>query len=86
MAATEKISVTMDREALHWLRLRAKRLHRGNLSAVIVEATESLRKLEAMDRLLSHLDAPELKPGELDALRADWHGEPKRRRPATKRK
>ena len=67
------------------LRKRAKRLHGGNLSAVIDEATEHLRRLEAMDEFLEHSGAPQLTPDELEAIRAEWQGQPKpkpRKRPA----
>lgn len=71
---TAKISVTIDRDALKWLKLRAKRLHRGNLSAVVAEATENLRRAEALDRLLDRLGAPALDDAELAAFRAEWAG------------
>jgi hypothetical protein len=68
------------------LRRRAKRLHGGNLSAVIDEATEHLRRLEAMDDFLDHVGAPQLTPQEVGRIEAEWRGEAgparRRRRPA----
>ncbi len=55
-----KVSITIDKDKLRMLRKRAKRLHGGNLSAVIDEATEHLRRLEAMGDYLEHIGAPEL--------------------------
>ena len=80
MAATAKISVTIDKDKLRMLRKRAKRLHGGNLSAVIDEATEHLRRLEAMDEFLDHVGAPQLTPVELEEIRAEWRGRPKPKR------
>jgi hypothetical protein len=82
MSAVAKVSVTIDKDKLRMLRKRAKRLHGGNLSAVIDEATEHLRRLEAMDEYLDHVGAPQLAREELDAIHAEWLGEvkPKRRK------
>jgi hypothetical protein len=85
MSTMAKISVTIDKEKLRILRKRAKRLHGGNLSAVIDEATEHLRRLEAMDEFLHHVSAPQLTGEQLDEIHAEWRGpaRPKRpRRPA----
>ncbi len=82
MSAVAKVSVTIDKDKLRMLRKRAKRLHGGNLSAVIDEATEHLRRLEAMDAFLDHVGAPHLTPKEMEAIHAEWRGEgkPKRRK------
>jgi hypothetical protein len=82
MTAMAKVSVTIDRDKLRMLRRRAKRLHGGNLSAVIDEATEHLRRLEAMDDFLDHVGAPHLTPEEALRIEAEWRGEagPRRRR------
>jgi hypothetical protein len=86
MTAMAKVSVTIDRDKLRMLRRRAKRLHGGNLSAVIDEATEHLRRLEAMDDFLDHVGAPQLTPQEVGRIEAEWRGEAglgrRRRRPA----
>jgi hypothetical protein len=80
MPAVAKVSVTIDRAKLQMLRRRAKRLHGGNLSAVIDEATEHLRRLEALDEFLERAGAPELTPEQREAIHAEWRGEPKPKR------
>jgi len=83
MSAVAKVSVTIDKGKLRMLRKRAKRLHGGNLSAVIDEATEHLRRLEALDEFLEKVGGPSLTRQELDEIHAEWRGEakPKRRKP-----
>jgi hypothetical protein len=82
MPAFAKVSVTIDKSKLRVLRRRAKRLHGGNLSAVIDEAIEHLRRLEALDAFLEHVSAPELTSEEREEIHAEWRGEarPKRRK------
>ena len=80
MTAVAKISVTIDKEKLRMLRKRAKRLHGGNLSAVIDEATEHLRRLEALDDFLEYVQAPPLAPGEREQIHNEWKGAKSRRR------
>lgn len=74
MTTTEKVSISVGKEDLKWLRQRAKRSG-GNLSAVIGEATRLLRQREARERLLARFgpDA-EVSPAEADAIRAEWQG------------
>ncbi len=82
MTAFAKVSFTIEKDKLRMLRKRAKRLHGGNLSAVIDEATEHLRRLEALDEFLQHVAAPELTTAERSAIHAEWRGatRPRRRR------
>ena len=81
MPAFAKVSVTIEMDKLRMLKRRARRLHGGNLSAVIDEATEHLRRLEALDDFLEHVDAPRPKPEEIATIEAEWRGpiKPKRR-------
>lgn len=77
-----KVSVTLDDAALSWLRKRAKRLHGGNLSAAIAEATELARKNELLSSLLDADGTPELSPGEMAEIVKDWPKRRARRKPA----
>ncbi len=74
MSAFAKVSFTIQKDKLRLLQKRAKRLHGGNLSAVIDEATEHLQRLEALDDFLEHVKAPELTPEERSAIHAEWRG------------
>jgi hypothetical protein len=84
--SSDKISVTIDEGDLSWLRRRAKRLHGGNLSAAIAEATRTLRKQEALRAFLDDEGVPRLEPRELAEITAEWAvpppADPKRRRGA----
>jgi hypothetical protein len=74
VASTEKVSISVGRDDLKWLRQRAKRSG-GNLSAVIAEATRLLRQREARERLVARFgkDA-DVSPAEAAAIRAEWQG------------
>ncbi len=82
MSACAKVSVTIAKDKLRMLKKRARRLHGGNLSAVIDEATEHLRRLEALGDFLERVDAPRLKPEELSAIETEWRGAAKPKRPS----
>ena len=82
--STTKVSVTLDDHALAWLRQRAKRIHGGNLSAAIAEATELARKNEALRALLDAEGVPRLSPSELAELTSEWtRAQPRQRRRST---
>ncbi|MFO0757281.1 MAG: hypothetical protein U0359_12370 [Byssovorax sp.] len=80
-----KVSISIDDDDLKWLKLRAKRLHIGNLSAAIAEGTRLLRHNEALGKLLDELGAPELSPAELAEVDAELQGVPAAR-PAKRRR
>lgn len=70
---TEKLSISLDRKDAAALRRRAKRLHRGNLSAAVAEAVRRLREEEGREALVAWLgDAAAATPEEEDELRAEW--------------
>ena len=74
MASTEKVSISVGKDDLKWLRQRAKRSG-GNLSAVIGEATRLLRQREARERLLARFGTDaDVPAAEADAIRAEWRG------------
>ncbi len=77
------MSVALTTEDLATLRARAKRLHGGNLSAAIADATAKLRREEAAHRLLARLGAPVLTDERAAELDAELRGEsPKKARRA----
>lgn len=57
---TEKISISINRDDLNALKLRAKRLYDGNVSAVIAELAADARLLEGMHGLVNWLGGPSL--------------------------
>lgn len=81
-----KISVSIAKDDVAVLRRRAKSRHRGNLSAAVAEATDLLRHLDAMQRLLDRLGAPHLSPAELEAVDAELLGAAPRVRPARRKR
>jgi len=83
---TEKVSVSLDRADLLMLRKRARRLHGGNLSAVIADGVRLVREEEGREALVEWLgDAAATTDEQRDEIRAEWEGEASsgsRRRPA----
>ena len=73
---TGKVSVTVTAADLKLLRARAKRLHRGNLSAAVADGVSRLREEEATHRLLDRLDAPPLSDARYAEIVGEWLGEP----------
>jgi hypothetical protein len=72
MASTEKVSVTIDHEALAWMRKRARK-DKSSLSAVFTEAARLLRQNEARGRVLDYLGASaRLTPKQAKELGAEW--------------
>ena len=55
---TEKISISVNRDDLTILRKRARRLHDGNLSAVIAEIIQRAKEQEGLADLLDWLGGP----------------------------
>ncbi|MBX3187618.1 MAG: hypothetical protein KF819_11410 [Labilithrix sp.] len=90
---TEKISISLDKRDAAALRKRAKRLHGGNLSAVVAELAADARLLEGMHELVGWLGGPSLTDDDRRALDREWRGDdrsskkpvtapaPRRRRP-----
>lgn len=50
MRTAKKVSISIQPELLAAIRRRAKRLYGGNISAVIAEMGEDVKRLDAMDR------------------------------------
>jgi hypothetical protein len=72
---TEKISISVDHDDLAILRKRAKRLHGGNLSAVIADAARLIEEEEGRQALLDWLgDAARLTDEDRARIDAEWRG------------
>jgi len=74
--ATQKVSVSLSHSDLSALKRRAKRLHGGNLSAVISELAADARLLEGMQDLVDHLGGPSLSDADRAAVDAELSGRP----------
>jgi hypothetical protein len=70
--ATEKISISVRSADLSALRRRAKRLHGGNLSAVIAELAADAALLEGMQDLVDRLGGPILTDEDREGLDREW--------------
>lgn len=84
---TEKISISVNREDLALLRRRAKRLHGGNLSAVIAEVIARAKEQDGLENLLEWLGGPAPMTKEsAEAIDRELLGHRSDARPARKRK
>lgn len=84
---SRKISISVSQEDLATLSARAKRVHGGNVSAVVHELIAALRREEAADDLLGILGGDRITEKEMQAVRDEVAGAlrrppPKRRRVA----
>lgn len=61
----------MSEEDLKVLSARAKRVHRGNLSAVVHEMVAALKREEALDELLGVLGGDRVTEEEMQKLRKE---------------
>ena len=78
---TEKISISLESDELRALRQRADKLYGGNLSAAVAEGVRRVREEEGREALSAWLgQASEATPEELEGIRAEWSGEPTKRR------
>lgn len=77
---TKKISVSVSEADLAVLTARARRLHRGNMSAVVGEMVATLRREEALDELLTTLGGPTLDENALQKLRDEIAAAPTKAR------
>jgi hypothetical protein len=69
---TEKLSISIHTHDAAALRMRAERLHGGNLSAVIAEFAADAHRLEAQHRLVLQLGGPLLTDADRQALDRAW--------------
>jgi hypothetical protein len=70
MGSSEKISVSVSGEELAWAKKRAKQL-RTSLSAVVSEALQRQRQLEAGWQLLDELGTDDITESDLAAVRKE---------------
>lgn len=84
---SQKISISLSRADLAALKKRAKRLHAGNVSAVIAELAADAVLLEGMHELVTWLGGPTLVDQERAAIDLDWRTQApaKKRAPKTKK-
>lgn len=85
VAKIVKISVSLDRELVAWLRSRAATLG-TSLSAVLAAAAGQERQAEARQAVSDMLGLPKLTEEELEAARAELYGAPAKavRKPPSK--
>ncbi len=76
---TRKISVSVSKADLATLASRARRVHRGNVSAVIHEMLVELRRQEAVDALVDQLHGARVTDADVEAIRAELVTDKKRR-------
>ncbi|MBX3189076.1 MAG: hypothetical protein KF819_18790 [Labilithrix sp.] len=79
MKTARKVSISIQEDLLAAIRRRAKRLHGGNISAVIAEMGEDVKRLEAMERYFEQYRIAPL----TDAARARFDAEISGVRPPT---
>jgi len=77
---SRKISVSVSKDDLEVLSARAKRLHHGNISAVVHEMIATVRRQEAMDELLDTLGGDRVTEEEMQKLRDEIAATPAQRR------
>lgn len=78
---TVKISVSLERSDVVALRKRARKLYGGDLSAAIAEGARRIREEEGREALVAWLGpAAETTPAESEAIRAEWRGDPPKRK------
>lgn len=75
-----KTSISIDADDLAWLRKRARKHHKGNLSAAVAEGTKILRQHEELRRLLDDMNAPQLNDADRARLDRELDGRPARGR------
>src|SRR5262249_43504540 len=83
---TAKVSISIDREDLKALKQRAKRLHGGNVSAVIAELAADARLLEGMSDLVEWLGGPSLTNEDRERIDAELRGDARPTRKQSKPK
>jgi hypothetical protein len=84
---TEKLSVSLDRADVIFLRRRAARLHGGNLSAALAEGVRRIHEEEGREALSAWLgEAGRATPSERHAIRAEWTQETSTPAPRRKRR
>lgn len=68
---SRKISVSVSEDDLAVLLARAKRVHRGNVSAVVHDMVVALKREQALDELLGVLGGDRVTAEEMSKLREE---------------
>jgi macrodomain Ter protein organizer (MatP/YcbG family) len=76
---TRKVSISVSSDDLRTLSARAKRLHGGNVSAVVHEMVDALRRLEAADQVLAMLGGDRVSEQDMQKVRDEVAAAPRRR-------
>ena len=78
---TEKLSISLDVRDARYVRALAKRVHGGNVSAVVADGIDRIREEEGREALSQWLGEgrPPLTEREKDEIRAEWRGKPRKR-------
>jgi hypothetical protein len=71
---TQKVSISATAEDLAIMRTRAKRLHGGNISAVVHEMAAHVAKQDAIDRLWESLGSPIVSERDRANIMKEWLG------------
>ncbi|MBL8956089.1 MAG: hypothetical protein JNK82_35275 [Myxococcaceae bacterium] len=71
---TKKVSISVSAEDLSVLTSRARRAHGGNVSAVVHEMVDAIRRLEAADALLEMLGGDRVTEGDMQSVRDEVAG------------
>lgn len=77
---SRKISVSVSDDDFRVLTARAKRLYRGNLSAVVHEMAAAVKREEAADELLAMLGGDRISDSDMAEIRAEVAAAPLGRR------
>jgi hypothetical protein len=91
MKSARKVSISIQPDLLAAITRRAKRLYGGNISAVIAEIGEDVKRLEAMDRYFEKYKVAPLTDRERRSLDRELFGNepraaaPKRRQARRKK-
>jgi hypothetical protein len=81
---TDKVSISIERSDVTFLRERAARLYGGNLSAVVAEGVRRIKEEEGREALVALLgEAGHTTPEQRESIRAEWRREATRRRRRT---
>ena len=67
-----KVSISIRKDDLAVLRRRAKKLYKGNLSAIMAEAAAAARRKEAQEEMLEWIGPLAMTSEEKEAIRAEW--------------
>ncbi|MCL2723843.1 MAG: hypothetical protein FWD69_05340 [Polyangiaceae bacterium] len=68
---SRKISISVSTDDLAIISARAKRLHRGNVSAVVHEMVATLKREEAAEEVLRMLEGERITDSEMQAIRRE---------------